>query len=161
MSAKFDTARPYIAVFVILKDKTGKIPFVLRKNTGWMDGFYGLPAGKVEKGETFLQAAVREAKEEVGVVVKEQDLKHVLTIHRDSPDDEVDGDMTWVDVFFETTEWSGEVTNAEPHVHSAVDWLDPNNFPDNIIDVMRESFELIANGETYGQLEWGRRGDNS
>ncbi len=159
MSAKFDTARPYIAVFVILRRDDGKTPFVLRKNTGWMDGFYGLPAGKVEKGETFLQAAVREAKEEVGVDVLPENLKHVLTIHRDSPDDEVDGDMTWVDVFFEASEWSGEVSNTEPHVHSAVDWLDPTDFPDNVIDVMRESFQLIADGQTYGELEWGRRGD--
>ncbi|MCA9330450.1 NUDIX domain-containing protein, partial [Candidatus Saccharibacteria bacterium] len=73
-----------------------------------MDGRYGLPAGKVEKLETFLKAAVREAKEEVGVDVDPADLRHILTVHRDSPDDEVDGDMTWVDVFFETTKWQGE-----------------------------------------------------
>lgn len=155
--SKFDSARPYIAVFVILRRADGKAVFVKRANTGWMDGRYGLPAGKVEKLETFLQAAVREAKEEVGVDVDPTDLNHVLTIHRDSPDDEVDNDMTWVDVFFETTVWDGEPYNAEPHVHSEIAWLDIDALPDSIIPLLSESFAFIKQGKTYGELEWGRR----
>lgn len=155
--SKFDTARPYIAVYVILKRDDGKAVFVKRGNTGWMDGRYGLPAGKVEKLETFLHAAVREAKEEVGVEVDPADLKHVLTVHRDSPDDEVDGDMTWVDVYFETTKWQGEPYNAEPHMHSEIAWLDTHNLPEEVIPIMKETFGLINNGQTYGEVEWGKR----
>ena len=63
---KYDSARPYIACFVILR-KGNKVAMVLRKNTGWMDGYYGLPAGKVEYFEHFTAGAAREAKEEAGV----------------------------------------------------------------------------------------------
>jgi mutator protein MutT len=155
--SKFDTARPYIAVYVILRREDGKAVFVKRSNTGWMDGKYGLPAGKVEKGETFLQGAVREAKEEVGVDVQATDLRHVLTIHRDSPDDEVDGDMSWVDVFFEATKWAGEPFNAEPHMHSEIAWLDTQSLPDDVIPVMGEMFDFLNQGKTYGEVEWGQR----
>ena len=155
--SKFDTARPYIAVYVILRRGDGKIAFVKRANTGWMDGKYGLPAGKVEKFETFLQAAVREAKEEVGVDIYPEDLTHVLTMHRDSPDDKVDGDMTWVDVFFEAAKWDGEPYNAEPEVHSEIAWLDISALPENVIPMQHESFACIKQHKTYGEVEWGQR----
>ena len=49
---KYSTARPYIAAFALLR-KGSKIAMILRANTGYMDGFYGLPSGKVEYNETF------------------------------------------------------------------------------------------------------------
>ena len=58
------TKRPFCAAFMLIA-QDGKYLFVKRKNTAWMDGYYGLPSGKVERGEGFLEAAVREAKEEV------------------------------------------------------------------------------------------------
>lgn len=155
--SKFDTARPYLAVFIIVRMSDGTVPFVLRKNTGWMDGMYGLPAGKVERGESFLQAAVREAKEEIGIDIDPAQLRHLLTVHRDSPDDTVDGDMSWVDVFFEAKQWEGEPHNTEPDVHAAVDLLDLDNLPANVIPLLTESLALIAAGQTYGEIEWGKR----
>lgn len=40
---------------------------------------YGLPGGKVDPGETFIQAAIRECYEETGIVLVESDLTHVFT----------------------------------------------------------------------------------
>ena len=37
---------------------------MLRQNTGFMDGFYGLPSGHVELYETPVGAIIREAQEE-------------------------------------------------------------------------------------------------
>ncbi len=91
---KYDSATPYIAVFVILR-KGNRAAFLLRQNTGWMDGYYDTVAGKVEDGETYRQAAVREVKEEAGVDISIEDLKPLLINHRNSKD------MTWVDVIFE------------------------------------------------------------
>lgn len=64
-----EVARPYVAAFVILR-RGSKVAMVLRKNTGWMDGHYGLPAGKGEWFEPFTDAAIREANEEVGVKIQ-------------------------------------------------------------------------------------------
>lgn len=58
-----------VAVFVVLR-RGEKICLIRRANTGWMDGFYSLPAGGLESGETLLNAAVREAHEETGVTIE-------------------------------------------------------------------------------------------
>lgn len=145
---KFNTATPYIASYVLLK-KENKVLFVHRNNTGWMDGKYGLAAGKVENGESFIEAAVREAKEEAGVTIKPVNLRYILTVHRKE-----DEKTTWVDVFFEATEWTGKPYNAEPEVHTKIEWLDLNNLPKNIIPMLKFAFEQIKDGKTYAEYGW-------
>jgi ADP-ribose pyrophosphatase YjhB (NUDIX family) len=144
---KYDTAAPYIACFVLLRDGD-RIAFVLRENTAWMNGYYGLPSGKVEWGEPFTIGAIREAKEEVGVDIKPEHLRHALTLHRHS--DKTD----WVDVFFEVDTWHGEVINAEPNVHSEVTWLDSKNLPDNVVPGVAYAIEQIAAGNNYAEFGW-------
>lgn len=144
-----DTARPHIAAFIIFR-REGKVAFVLRQHTGWMDGHYGLPAGKIEHDESFIAGAIREAREETGVDLQPKNLEHVLTAHRTG---ETDG-LTWIDIVFEAHDWSGEPRNAEPHKHGALDWLDPAALPDNVIPVGRFYLEQIAAGHHYAEYGW-------
>jgi 8-oxo-dGTP diphosphatase len=58
---------------------------LIRANTGYMDGHASLPAGHVEPGEPADAAAVREAKEEIGVVVAPADVSFVHVMHRRTP----------------------------------------------------------------------------
>ena len=146
MTALSDAATPYAASYVMLR-KENMVAFVLRSNTGWMDGHYSLTAGKVEGGESYTQAAIREAKEEAGVTVTAEQLRHVLTSHR------LEG-ASWVDVVFEATEWSGEVVNAEPDVHSEIAWLDLENLPQNIPPSLRFMLDQIHAGNTYCEYGW-------
>lgn len=148
MTELYDTARPYIAAFVIFK-KDNKIAFVLRENTGWMDGQYGLIAGKVEHHESFLQAAIREAKEEAGVDLRPDNLTHALTVHRTAPDG-----YEWIDTIFMAKDWKGELVNGEPDKHKSLDWLDVDNLPDNVIPVGKFYLEQIAAGNHYAEYGW-------
>lgn len=81
-----------IHVFVVvgcLIEKDGKYLLVQEKNPA-VYGLWNLPAGKVEKGQTLKEAAIREAKEESGYDVElvreigiyhkdgERALKHVF-----------------------------------------------------------------------------------
>ncbi len=145
------TAQPHIAAYMLLK-KDGKIAFVLRSGTTWMNGYYGLPAGKVEEDESYTAAAIREAKEEVGVVIKPMDMKPVLTMHRKEPEDEQY--RFWVDQCFVATKWEGEIINAEPNMHSEVAWLDPKNLPDNVIPSVKLILETVEKGEHYCEYGW-------
>lgn len=140
----YDTATPYAASYLLLR-QNGKVAFLLRSNTSWMNGYYSLPAGKVEKGESFVECMVREAQEEVGVTVQPASLRHVMTLHH------LDSEQgsTWVAVFFEADQWDGTVTNAEPHKHGGLDWFDLNDMPDNIIPSVRFALQRIAGGQTY------------
>jgi 8-oxo-dGTP diphosphatase len=145
---KYDSATPYIAVFVLLR-KADKAAFLLRQNTGWMDGYYDIIAGKVELGETYLQAAVREAKEEAGVDIQAADLKHLLTVHRNS-----DSNMIWVDVVFEIQKWQGEPYNAESQKHKSLEWLDLNDLPANVAPPGRFRLDQIKAGNAYAEYGW-------
>ena len=144
----FHTATPRIASYVIVR-KANKIAFVLRANTSWMNDYYGLPSGKVEKNESFSAGAIREALEEIDVMVKLDDLRYVHVMHRHEGTD-------WVDVYFEVLKWQGTPNNAEPHMHSELAWLDPKNLPNNIIPSLKYALEQIQAGNAYSEYGWQR-----
>lgn len=147
MSHNKNVATPYAAVYVVLRSDT-RIALVLRSKTGWMDGNYCLPSGRVDKGENFSTAAIREAEEEVGAGIKPEDLKLVLTAHRQHPDSE------WIDLVFEAQQWQGELHNAEPHVHGEMIWADLNNLPKNITPNSQLYIEEVLKGSTYAESAW-------
>ncbi len=150
----YDTQHPHIASFVIVRNEEGKIALVLRSNTKWMNGHYGMPSGKVEHAESFSAAAVREAKEEIGIDVAIEDLEHAITVHRYSVEENNDKEnMEWVDVYFEVNNYQGEVHNAEPHMHDEVAWFAVDELPDNTIPAVKATLEAWAEGKKY--LEYG------
>jgi 8-oxo-dGTP pyrophosphatase MutT (NUDIX family) len=137
------------AVYMLVEEDR-KLLFVLRTNTGFMDGFYSLPAGRVEPAEAFRAAAIREANEEVGVVVAPEDARQVYIQQRYS-----DAETIWVDVFFKAEKWSGTPSNAEPEAHGEIAWFDIGNLPeDKIMDYQLAGIQAMARGETYGELNW-------
>lgn len=147
---KYQSARPYAAALVMLKRADGKIAFVLRSSTAWMNGFYGLPAGKVEENESFRQAAIREAYEEAGVVLKPKNLHHVVTCHRLASDE----NRAWLDMLFEASEWEGDVTNAEPDHHSEIAWFALDALPENVVPPIRSMLAQAQAGHTYCEYGW-------
>lgn len=146
MSELSATATPFIASYILLK-RGPTVAFVLRKNTGWMDDYYGLVSGKVEQNEDYETAAIREAKEEAGVVIAPKDLKFVHIQHRRQESD-------WVDVYFEADAWKGEPFNAEPDKHSELVWLDINNLPNNVIPAVVTALQAITKGQHYSTFGW-------
>jgi len=135
-------------VYTLIR-KDGKLLFVLREHTGYKDGTYTLPAGHVEPGESFTQAAVRECMEEVGLTVQPEDLRQLYTQHRyQSPED------IRIDVFFEAAKWTGEPRNMEPEKHGNLEWFDAENLPETIMDVQLHALRDIMAGQTYSELGW-------
>ena len=142
----FDTATPYIACFVLLR-RGDKAAFVLRENTSYMSGYYGLPAGKVEVNESFTTGCVREGKEEAGVEIDAVDLVHMITVHRHD-------DTDWVDIYFEAKHWLGEPYNAEPEVHAELKWFDLHDLPKNTVPPQRAALEAFLAGKVYDEYGW-------
>ena len=95
-SSSFDSvAIIYGAVYVACINKRNEVA-LLRRSTSYMNGKWGLPAGKLDTNETVLQAAVREAEEEAGADIQITDLVHLISVHRTSASDS----MQWCDYYF-------------------------------------------------------------
>ena len=136
------------ATYVLIR-RGNKALFVLREHNAWMKGYYSLPAGRVEANESFLEGAAREAFEEVGVVVRPQDLVFRHALHRMSEDG-----IVRVDIFFEASQWEGTPKNAEPKLHSKIEWLDVTNLPHNVIPNQAHALQHIAENKPYSELGW-------
>ena len=101
----------------------------LRRNTGYMDGYWATgAAGHVESGESVLQAACREAREEVGVVLTPEDLSTLTAMHRSN---DVGGAAVEqrVDFFFTARTWQGTPTVQEHEKDAGLGWFSLTDLP--------------------------------
>ena len=130
------------AVYLLLI-KNGKILLLLRKNTGFEDGNYGLVSGHLEPNETIMQAMVRETKEEAGIDINLNDLELLHVLNRQELNNER------IDFFFSATNWKGDIINNEPHKCDGLEWFDLDNLPNNIIDYINQVLKDIKNKKIY------------
>ena len=69
---------PVLAVDAVIRDSDDRVVFVQRRYPPYL-GYWALPGGKVEYGETVEAALTREVKEETGLDVKPQGLVGVFS----------------------------------------------------------------------------------
>jgi 8-oxo-dGTP diphosphatase len=131
-----------------------RILFGLRRNTGFSDGMYHLPAGRLEAHETVAGGAIREGKEELGIDIHPDDLHLIHAMHHRS------GRLA---LFFEARKWSGDLCNAEPDKCEALDWMASDRFPENVVPYAVAALRSIRNGETVSAYGWdvGASGSDS
>jgi 8-oxo-dGTP pyrophosphatase MutT (NUDIX family) len=147
-----DRHREVPASYVVLI-KDGRVLLLRRFNTGYMDGNYSLPAGHVDKGETFMRCAIREAKEEIGVELDLKDLKIAHIMHRFSGEEW--GDLGYrIDMFFTIEKWDGEIKNMEPEKCDDLSWHDLNSLPENTIPYIKHALESINKKIFYSEFGW-------
>ncbi|MBI2172903.1 MAG: NUDIX domain-containing protein [Candidatus Aenigmarchaeota archaeon] len=125
----------------------GKVLLSRRFNTGWMDGNYSVPAGHLDGNETFLQAMIREAKEETGIDINEKDLRVVHVIHRKT-------DHERADFFIQAERWDGMPKIMEPDKCDDIGWFPVDELPSNTIPYIRQAIENIRNGVFYSEFGW-------
>ena len=116
-----------------------------RAGTGYADGLWHLPSGHLEAGESVVDAAVREAGEEVGVTIHPHDLSFTHVMHR-APDR--------VGLFFTARRWYGEPYNAEPHKCSQIAWWPLNDLPEDTVGYPAAALRAIAAGHAFALYGW-------
>ena len=99
-----DRYRSIVDVYVLLQRDDGKILLLERANTGYADGQLCPPSGHLEADETVVDGAVREANEEVGVLIERADLRFTHVIHYRSPEGQ-----GRIGFFFTANQWRGEL----------------------------------------------------
>ena len=126
--------------------KKGKIFLIKRINTGFQDGKWSVPAGRLEINETIMQAAIREAKEEVGAKIKANNLKKILIMsHRDKR-----GERLYC--FFICRKWENNLEKIEVNICSDARWFNIKKLPNNMVKHVRYALDLIVKGYDYAEF---------
>ncbi|MEK9173998.1 MAG: NUDIX domain-containing protein [Patescibacteria group bacterium] len=134
---------------VLMQDK--KVLLQRRFQTGWMDGFYSLPAGHTEPDEPFSETLKREIREEVGITLTEE-ATHIAHIsHRyAAPDYQI------VDAFFVCKQWQGEPTICEKDKADELLWCDTTALPENTVPYIKTALQYIQEGTLYSEYSWNK-----
>lgn len=136
----------YIGASYLFLVRDGQILLQRRFQTGFMDGFYGVPAGHLDGNETARAGCAREIKEEIGVHLKPEDLEVVHVMHRKAESDER------IDFFMTTSAYSGEIKNCEPHKCDDLRWFKLNELPVNVVDYVKVAIENYKSGVFYSEF---------
>ena len=126
-----------------------EILFQKRVNTGYCDGFYDLAAsGHVEANESMKHAMCREAKEELGIIINEDDLEFICMIHKNSKG------CIYYNGYFKANKWIGEPCINEPEKNEELKWFNINDLPSNIVDDRIIAIENYKNNVKYSEYGW-------
>lgn len=134
--------RVCVGVAVVVRDQRGWILLERRRNCG----LWGLPAGRIEPGESVADAAVREAYEETGLTVAVQRLVGVYSDPRGRivtyPDN---GDVAHlVDILLEARVVSGMLTCSAESLD--VQFFDPGALPSDLVPPAVAPLQDILDG---------------
>jgi ADP-ribose pyrophosphatase YjhB (NUDIX family) len=138
------------ALIVLLRD--GQVLLAWRRGTGYADGAWNLPSGKLEDGEIVSQAAVREAREEVDVRIAGGDLRFVHLMHYRNAQGHAR-----IGVFFQALAWEGEPCNAEPGKCERIGWWPLGQLPAGTYPYTAEGIRAYVGGELYSAGRMARR----
>jgi 8-oxo-dGTP diphosphatase len=136
------------AAYVFLRRTTGGVEQLLlqlREGTGYMDGHWAAAAaGHVEAGESVLDAAVREAGEELGITIDPADLVSLCAMHRTvAPHGPID---ERVDFFFECRRWHGTPRTQEADKSADLRWFPLDALPEPVVPHEHQVMTAVRDG---------------
>lgn len=126
----------------------GKILLLKRANTKYLQGYYTDPAGHVENNETAVQAAVRECREESGLIIKPKDLKLVHVIHTGPV---ITGDI-YLHLFYLAKTWSGRLKKGDPQCEN-LGWYPLNKLPQPLVPEVDITIKNFSQ-KSYSEINW-------
>ncbi len=123
-----------VGIFVMLR-KDDKVLLQLRKNCSFA-GNWGFVGGHLDGNEQIISAAIREAKEEIGVDIQPEDLVLKTICHSNKGEE-------YMQFYFECLKWAGTIENKEPHKCERLEWHKWNNTPSNTCPYLKEAVDKI------------------
>jgi 8-oxo-dGTP diphosphatase len=109
-----------VDVLLILADGD-RVLLGLRDGTGYADGRWNLPSGKLEHGEDALTAVRRETAEEIGLHLDPSEPRLVTTVHHRTPSGHTRIGLTFAVGYAPSRH--GVPINAEPHKCAVIEWF--------------------------------------
>lgn len=133
-------ARFVIIVQTLVFDAADRLLLLRRSNTGFMDGWFSLPGGHRDAGESVLDAARRECTEEACVTVEQIEPVVVMPY------------AGGVDFVFEATRWSGTPAIGEPDKCDALTFAALDALPEPTTRFVKAALECRGTGVWYREF---------
>ena len=132
-----------------LVEKDGKFLLFYRTDGYFKEGWWVLPAGHIEAGETATQTVVREAKEELGIDVDPKDVSFGHIVHN------LVGENKRMDFYFLIKDFKGELQNLEPSKCAKMEFFDKNSLPplEKIAPTSLQALKSIWNNIYYSERQ--------
>lgn len=143
VSARFSLVPAAYLILLRDGDQGQEVLLQRRCGTGYMDGWWACAAaGHVEAGESALDAAVREADEELGITIGHDDPRPVTTVHRGCllPDPLEQR----IDLFFMVRRWAGDPAIQEPEKAAELRWFALEALPERVVPHERLVLDQVA-----------------
>jgi 8-oxo-dGTP diphosphatase len=151
-----DRFRVVPAAYVVFRrgsELGGQVLLQFRQGTGYMDGHWACAAaGHVESGESVLETACRETREELGISVAPTDLRPLCGMHRTGGTDWID---ERVDFFFECRQWTGEPRLLEADKAADLRWFALDALPTPVVPHELVVLETLAHGGPAAIVTYG------
>lgn len=141
--------RSVIGLHLVLIEQD-RVLLGLRAGTAWCDGWWHVPAGHLGDGESFLAGMVREAREELGIALAEEDLVVAHTVHDHDPET----GQSRLQVFFTAEQYSGRPYVAEPDKCAELRWWPLSDLPEKLVRDTRQALICIQRGQSASTLGW-------
>jgi 8-oxo-dGTP pyrophosphatase MutT (NUDIX family) len=120
-----------VAAVIVHDRAAGRVVLLQRgEQAKFAPGMWDLPVGKSEPGEPVTETAVRELREETGLIVEAGALTVAHLIHGAWGVESPNGFLT---VVFATETWAGEPENREPGKHAQVRWVGTDALPEPFV----------------------------
>ncbi len=139
----------YMIIYTLgILEKNSKILFLLRQNSSFCDGYYGLPGGKKEPHESPTDALIRELHEELGLTLTQNNLQFVHCLVFKNAHN-----IPSMALFFKVIDCNDNPINQEPHKCTQLNWFAPNELPENVIPRHRQIITMLKQGIMYIENE--------
>jgi 8-oxo-dGTP diphosphatase len=138
-------------VFLLLT-RQDHVLLALRQGTGFADGQWNLPSGKAEAGESAVAAVIREAREEIGIQLTEDEVNFAATVHCRNSDTD-----SRVGLFFQANARQsplGAPYNAEPHKCAKIAWYPMTMLPATTMPYSALGVSLYQRKASFGTTGW-------
>lgn len=141
------TERVELAVLCLIKD-CDRVLLQNRVKKDWQG--YTLPGGHVEPGESFVDAVVREMKEETGLTIEKPKMVGIKQFP-------IEGGR-YIVLLFEATQFTGEIVSSEEGEMTWIDRGELANIPavDDLTELLKvfddpelTEFQYVVDGENW------------
>ena len=124
--------------------ENGEVFLLQRQRTGSMDGWYCLPGGHMQYGETVKETAIRECFEEAGVHLNSIVLRDIYSYQFE--------EEQGLNFVFLAEDWNGTAINAEPAVFDHGNFYRIDEIPPKTLGWVKDSISSVRSGREGGSL---------